>query len=175
MMTWLGAQSYCRQHHTDLTSVRNTTEYLVIQELITVKTWIGLFRDSWKWTDQTNFSTISWMSGKPDNKLGKENCGYLNNSQAADALCSDVMPFFCYSVITDKKETIRVKVRSSQDVNDPAVKAAILEQIYQKLRDHGMAQNITVKWREQRDGEVFHKEKQNNTMVKNETKQKCGL
>ncbi|KAF5892353.1 putative C-type lectin domain family 20 member A isoform X1, partial [Clarias magur] len=52
--------------------------------------------DGWKWTDQTTFSTISWMPGKPDNVLGDENCGYINNLQAADAQCSDIMPFFCY-------------------------------------------------------------------------------
>ncbi|KAF4085429.1 hypothetical protein AMELA_G00118780, partial [Ameiurus melas] len=96
-MTFLEAQSYCRQHYTDLTSVRNTTEHLAIQGLVTEWTWIGLFRDAWKWVDKTNFSTISWMSGKPDNALGNENCRYVNKGQAADAQCSDVMPFFCYS------------------------------------------------------------------------------
>ncbi|KAG7331903.1 hypothetical protein KOW79_005872 [Hemibagrus wyckioides] len=73
------------------------------------------------------------------------------------------MPFFCYSEITGKLQIIRVKVRSSQDVKDPAVKEAILEQIKKKLKDHGMAKNITVKWREQPDGNVFHKEKENNS------------
>lgn len=95
--TWFKAQSYCRQYHTDLVSVRNTTEDTIIKGLITGFTWIGLFRDSWKWSDKSNVSIITWMSGKPDNSLGNEDCGYLNNSQAADARCSDIMPFFCYS------------------------------------------------------------------------------
>ncbi|XP_053506833.1 putative C-type lectin domain family 20 member A [Ictalurus furcatus] len=56
------------------------------------------------------------------------------------------------------QKIMMVKVRSSQDVNDPAVLVAILEQIKQKLKDHGIAENITVKWREQPDGSVFHKE-----------------
>ncbi|XP_053089820.1 C-type mannose receptor 2-like isoform X1 [Pangasianodon hypophthalmus] len=204
IMSWLGAQSYCRQYHTDLASARDATENSVIQKVIINSdwTWIGLFRDTWKWSDQTNFSTISWMSGKPDNALGNENCGYLNNNQAADAQCSDILPFFCYSseltfysvsylykftlilkcsfncvlifvfvcifaflrlVITGKQQIIKVKVRANQDVNEFAVKAAILEQIKQKLKDHGMAENITVKWREQPDGKVFHKEKNNST------------
>ncbi|XP_047657897.1 putative C-type lectin domain family 20 member A [Tachysurus fulvidraco] len=96
-MTWLEAQAYCRQHHTDLASSRDTTEDTVIKGVVSSYTWFGLFRDYWKWTDQTKFSTISWMTGKPDNALGNENCGYINNGQAADALCSDIMPFFCYS------------------------------------------------------------------------------
>ncbi|XP_034166734.1 C-type mannose receptor 2-like isoform X2 [Pangasianodon hypophthalmus] len=102
LVTWPEAQSYCRHHHTDLASARDAKENLLIQALVPEWTWFGLFRDSWKWTDQTNISTISWMSGKPDNALGNENCGYLYNSQAADAQCSDIMPFFCYS---DKSET----------------------------------------------------------------------
>ncbi|XP_017339558.2 C-type mannose receptor 2 isoform X2 [Ictalurus punctatus] len=158
-MTWLEAQSYCRQHYTDLTSVRNTTEHLAIQGLVTGSAWIGLFRDAWKWVDKTNFSTISWMSGKPDNALENENCDYVNNGQAADAQCSDVMPFFCYSEII-KKQIIRLKIQSNQDVNNLISQAAILEQIRQKLKDHGMAENITVEWRKQPNGVVFHKEKE---------------
>ncbi|XP_053098304.1 C-type lection lectoxin-Enh3-like [Pangasianodon hypophthalmus] len=170
-MSWLGAQSYCRQYHTDLASVRDATEYSVIQKVIINSgsaAWFGLFRDTWKWSDQTNFSTVSWMSGKPDNALGNENCGYLNNNQAADALCSDILPFFCYSIITGKQQIIKVKVRANQDVNEFAVKAAVLEQVKQKLKDHGMAENIKVKWREQPDGKVFHKVKENNSTVEKE-------
>ncbi|KAK2832636.1 hypothetical protein Q7C36_016098 [Tachysurus vachellii] len=158
--TWLEAQAYCRQHHTDLAISKDPTEDTVIKGLISGWTLIGLFRDSWKWTDQTNFSTISWKSGKPDNALGNENCGYINNGQAADARCSDIMPFFCYSNITGKQQTLRVKVQSSEDVNDAAVMKAIMEQINQKLKDHLRTQNITVKWRKQSDGVVFHKVKE---------------
>lgn len=98
-MTWYDAQAYCRTHHVDLASSRNATENSNIQSVIAVYTWtwFGLFRDSWKWTDQTNVSTIRWMPGKPDNQLGNENCGYVNNTEVADAQCSDIMPFFCYS------------------------------------------------------------------------------
>ncbi|XP_034158431.1 putative C-type lectin domain family 20 member A isoform X2 [Pangasianodon hypophthalmus] len=161
--TWHEAQAYCRTHHTDLASARDETENSVIMGLTPDWTWFGLFRDSWKWIDQTNFSTISWMPGEPDNALWNENCGYFYNDQVSDAQCSAIMPFFCYSVITGQQQILRVKVRSNQDVNDPAVKVAILEQIKQKLKDHGMAENITLKWREQPDGKVFHKEIENNT------------
>ncbi|XP_053089822.1 C-type mannose receptor 2-like [Pangasianodon hypophthalmus] len=157
--TWSEAQSYCRQNHTDLVSARDTTENSVIQRMISEPIWFGLIRDSWKWSDQTNLSTVSWMPGKPDNALSNENCGYLYNGQVADAQCSDIMPFFCYSVITGKKQIIRVQVRSSPDANDPAVTAATLEKIKQKLKAHGMAENTRIKWRQQPDGVVFHKAK----------------
>ncbi|XP_058247335.1 putative C-type lectin domain family 20 member A [Hemibagrus wyckioides] len=162
-MTWSAAQAYCRTNHTDLVSARDETENSVIAGMIPGLTWIGLFRDKWKWIDKNNFSSTSWLSANINNAMGNEDCGYLNNGRAADAQCSDIMPFFCYSEITGKLQIIRVKVRSSQDVKDPAVKEAILEQIKKKLKDHGMAKNITVKWREQPDGNVFHKEKENNS------------
>ncbi|XP_047670002.1 putative C-type lectin domain family 20 member A isoform X2 [Tachysurus fulvidraco] len=163
-MTWLDAQTYCRQHHTDLASSRNATEESVIQGLTSGWTWFGLFRDYWKWTDQTNFSTISWMSGKPDNALRNGNCGYINNSQAANAQCSDIMAFFCYAEITGQQQILRVKVQSEEDANDPAVMMAILEQIKEKLNNLLRTRNITVKWRKQPDGVVFNKLKGKNIL-----------
>ncbi|KAF5892349.1 putative C-type lectin domain family 20 member A isoform X1, partial [Clarias magur] len=97
-MMWWGAQAYCRQHYTDLASGRDSAENSLIIGMTPGWTWFGLFRDSWKWTDQTNFtsSPISWMPGKPDNALGSQNCAYLNNSQLYDAQCSKILPFYCY-------------------------------------------------------------------------------
>ncbi|XP_058261799.1 putative C-type lectin domain family 20 member A [Hemibagrus wyckioides] len=158
-MTWPGAQSYCRQYHTDLASTRNQTELSNVQSKIPTFSWIGLFRDFWKWADGTNFSTIAWMPKKPDNALGHQDCGYIFNNQACDAQCTNSLPFFCYSFITDKKQNLKLKVMSSQDVNDPAAQASILDKIKQKLKDHGMTDNIRVWWRQQADGLVFHKEK----------------
>ncbi|KAG7318740.1 hypothetical protein KOW79_017214 [Hemibagrus wyckioides] len=60
-------------------------------------------------------------------------------------------------VITGQQQIVRVKVQSNEDVNDPAMKEAILEQVNQKLKDHLKTENITVKWRKQPDGVVFHK------------------
>ncbi|XP_029913814.1 uncharacterized protein LOC115363677 [Myripristis murdjan] len=47
--SWSEAQSYCRQNYTDLASVRNLTENEEIRGLISDWSWIGLFRDAWKW------------------------------------------------------------------------------------------------------------------------------
>ncbi|XP_053086933.1 C-type mannose receptor 2-like [Pangasianodon hypophthalmus] len=168
LMTWREAQSYCRQHHTDLASARNETENSLIKAMVFGETWFGLFRDSWKWSDQTNFTTITWAPGEPDNYQGNENCVLLYDGQVDDTICSDIRPFYCHSVlppvITGQKQIIRVKVQSNQDVNDPAVKVVVLDKITQKLKDHGITENVTVKWREQPDGLVFNKEKENATL-----------
>ncbi|XP_058235871.1 C-type mannose receptor 2-like isoform X2 [Hemibagrus wyckioides] len=159
-MSWAGAQAYCRQHYTDLVSIKDPTENSVIAAMVSGYTWFGLYRDGWRWTDQTIFSTVSWLSGQPDNALWNAGCGFLSNSRAAVAQCSTIMPFFCFSFITEKQQIVKVKVQSNQDVNDPQIKVAILEKIKQKVKDHGMTENITVKWREESDGTVFHKEKE---------------
>ncbi|XP_058247303.1 putative C-type lectin domain family 20 member A isoform X2 [Hemibagrus wyckioides] len=146
-MTWSAAQAYCRTYYTDLASARDATANSIIAGLISGMTWFGLFRETWKWVDHKNVSTVTWMTGEPNNAQGNENCVYLNNGLAADSQCSALMPFFCYEV-TRKQQIIRLKIQSSQDVNDTAIKETILEQIKNKLKDHGMAENITVKWRD---------------------------
>ncbi|XP_017332281.1 CUB and zona pellucida-like domain-containing protein 1 isoform X2 [Ictalurus punctatus] len=61
--------------------------------------------------------------------------------------------------LSSKQQIIKMKIQSSQDLNDPAVNVAILEKIKQNLEDNGMVEGIKVKWRVQSDGEVFHEEK----------------
>ncbi|XP_046717178.1 C-type mannose receptor 2-like [Silurus meridionalis] len=156
--TWIEAQSYCRQYYTDLASTSDETEYTLIHDMATplqIHTWIGLFRDSWKWIDETPLSLVPWKIGKPDNFQRNESCAILYQNQLEDSLCSVLRPFFCYDVIK-KQQTVKVKIQSNQDMNE--FKTEILEQIKLKLVEDGMAGNITVKWRVQTDGAVFHKE-----------------
>ncbi|KAL6466853.1 hypothetical protein MHYP_G00246570 [Metynnis hypsauchen] len=61
--------------------------------------------------------------------------------------------------IEKKKQILRLEVQSGQNINDPAVKAAILEKIQQKVKDHWMAERTTLTWRLKPDGNVFHKKK----------------
>ncbi|XP_037399661.1 macrophage mannose receptor 1-like [Pygocentrus nattereri] len=97
---WHDAQSYCRERHTDLVSVRNQTENQLIFNLSKINSnvhiWIGLFNDSWQWSDQSDSSFRYWMSG-PENYGQGEMCaavfeqGYWNN-----VACNNKLPFFCY-------------------------------------------------------------------------------
>ncbi|KAF7710019.1 macrophage mannose receptor 1-like [Silurus meridionalis] len=166
LKTWYDAQSYCRQKYTDLASARNATENSIIAgKNLGVFVWFGLCRDPWKWSDQTsNVSILKWWAGDANDYLQNKSCGFLYGGLADQAQCSNVMPFFCYEFPT-QKQILKVKVKSSQDVNDPATLASIFEKINQTLVDHRMAETITVKWRQQSDGVVFHKEKENVTKI----------
>ncbi|XP_060889912.1 C-type lectin-like isoform X2 [Labrus mixtus] len=74
-MSWTDAKSYCREHHTDLASVRNLDENQKIKELISGLTvWIGLSRETWKWTDGSNSSFRYWNLSEPNNNYETEGC-----------------------------------------------------------------------------------------------------
>ncbi|XP_053471824.1 macrophage mannose receptor 1-like isoform X2 [Ictalurus furcatus] len=98
--TWYDAQTYCREKYTDLVSVRNKTENeeirKVIQSATDVYVWIGLFKDSWKWSDQSNSSFRYWSSDKPSGGL---NCAAVNVSDQdhwTNVDCTEKLPFICH-------------------------------------------------------------------------------
>ncbi|XP_036420719.1 macrophage mannose receptor 1-like [Colossoma macropomum] len=102
--SWRDAQSYCREHHTDLASVRNQTENQQIWNFakysISLCVWIGLFNDSWKWSDQSTSSFRYWRSDQPDNVGGNENCaivGMADQGQWQDVKCGTINPFICHA------------------------------------------------------------------------------
>ncbi|XP_071187503.1 putative C-type lectin domain family 20 member A [Salvelinus alpinus] len=101
--TWIYAQSYCRQHHTDLVSVRNQTENTEIEQKISLRglpVWIGLFQDSWIWSDQSDSSFRNWTLGYPD--ASGQNCVALffesvNFAKWINHPCDHQHHFFCYT------------------------------------------------------------------------------
>ncbi|XP_049438151.1 macrophage mannose receptor 1-like [Epinephelus fuscoguttatus] len=172
-MTWTEAQSHCRVNYTDLTSVRNMTENQKVQELIPAgeRVWIGLFRDSWKWSDGSSSSFRPWVQWEPDNKGGTEHCVvhmFIYSGQWGDLSCGIRRAFICYSTPTTK-QVIRLKFHtqdSSLDPNDPAVMEDTSKKLKQKLKDQGLGDNIKLSWRKQPDGKVFHKEEKKKKKTK---------
>ncbi|KAI5616069.1 macrophage mannose receptor 1 isoform X2, partial [Silurus asotus] len=109
--TWYEAQNYCREKHTDLVSVRNHSEN---KEIWTVSiknsstctqtsnaikyVWIGLFNDSWKWSDQSKSSFRYWNPDKPSNDL---ECAAVSGSEEHywnNVSCTEQLPFICHEV-----------------------------------------------------------------------------
>ncbi|XP_078100293.1 uncharacterized protein LOC144513177 [Sander vitreus] len=154
-MTWTKAQSYCRDHHTDLASVRNMTENQEVQAMLTGGGlyWIGLFRDSWKWSDGSTSSFRFWKTGQPDNN--NETCVAADFSQSGtweDWPCDMERPFICYSSLVSKK-VVKMKFESKNnlDLNDPAVMEAMLKQGSMRKWDPKQDPKWDPKWDPKRD------------------------
>uniref|UniRef100_A0A3B1IHB7 C-type lectin domain-containing protein n=1 Tax=Astyanax mexicanus TaxID=7994 RepID=A0A3B1IHB7_ASTMX len=97
--TWREAQRYCREHHTDLASVRNETERWQVHAAGNgVNFWIGLFKDSWKWSDQSSSSFRYCESNQPDNNdLTKcAAASVKDQGQWHDIKCDEQYPFICH-------------------------------------------------------------------------------
>ena len=100
-MTWTEAQSHCREHYTDLASVRNEEENQKVKDLKPAgqKVWIGLFRVPWKWSDGSNSSFRYWSTSEPNNREKKEYCvaaDFGGFGRWEDKNCDVRRAFVCY-------------------------------------------------------------------------------
>ncbi|XP_066513014.1 C-type mannose receptor 2-like [Hoplias malabaricus] len=103
--TWREAQNYCRVNYTDLVSARNQTENQIILNNGPVFNrsifWIGLFNDSWQWSDQSYSSFRYWASTQPDDTGGSQNCTAVSMTEGDaggswfDEDCDCELPFVC--------------------------------------------------------------------------------
>ncbi|XP_044210009.1 secretory phospholipase A2 receptor-like isoform X2 [Thunnus albacares] len=157
LMTWTDAQRYCRANYTDLASVRNSTENEEIRRLVDNYAWIGLYRESWKWSDgqrmqMTSFSSWNW--GQPDKII--DSCVTTTHSKWNARLCNNTYAFVCseYAVL---KRTVKVILRKSDpSVDLEEMQDSILQQFNQRLKDHGLGQQVKLRWLVQPDGKIFH-------------------
>ncbi|XP_076872551.1 putative C-type lectin domain family 20 member A [Brachyhypopomus gauderio] len=175
-MTWRGAQVYCRANYTDLASVNSTADNNLLIAKVKSSSWFGLFRDSWKWVDGTTASSISWINGEPNNYWHTESCSYYqqSNGQVGDWPCNSAFFFFCHSTSPATiRQTVKVTVKTDQNINDPELQSSILEEMQQKLEELGMTDNATLSWVEQ-DGNIFHaKRAEEVESVENTTQTVC--
>ncbi|KAK3507648.1 hypothetical protein QTP70_032244 [Hemibagrus guttatus] len=159
-LSWTDAQAYCRTHHTDLASALNSSDNNFLFQLRNIQgdSWIGLYRDTWKWSDGTVATNLPWYPGEPNNYYVNEKCVSHINKLFNDYLCETPAYFYCHTIPPVREQQIvRLRVKSDGSVLDPAVQSYILEQMKQKLKEKGMLENTTVTWRVQPDGNIFHK------------------
>ncbi|XP_071368580.1 putative C-type lectin domain family 20 member A, partial [Centroberyx affinis] len=157
---WTEAQSYCREHYTDLAVVRNDADDEVIK-MITRQyhAWIGLTRDSWKWSDgsATSFSNWDRKNNQPNGTI-IESCAATTSGKWENSPCDQKSYFACYSVPVTK-QVVRVKLtKTDSSVDLEELKEAILQQMNQRLKDQGLGGGVQLRWAKQPDGKVFHKE-----------------
>ncbi|KAM9364894.1 uncharacterized protein KZ484_011088 [Pholidichthys leucotaenia] len=91
---WKNAQAFCREHHTDLATVRNKQD----NEKLKGKGWIGLYRDSstspWKWSSGEELSSFTlWGDDEPDDD---ENCVWEEKGKWHSDDCDEENDFHCY-------------------------------------------------------------------------------
>ncbi|MGH0160678.1 UNVERIFIED_CONTAM: hypothetical protein FKN15_069706 [Acipenser sinensis] len=98
LKTWTEAQQYCREHHTDLVSIKNASENEDLEKKAQGKPfWIGLFNEPWKWSHQgDNYTFHYWVNKQPNNFDNKQKCVAMKNSgEWNDLNCNTQNPFFC--------------------------------------------------------------------------------
>lgn len=94
---WRDAQTFCRQQHTDLVSVRNPDENQLIKALVPqgALVFIGLFKDFFRWSDNSRSPFRRWSVGEPN---GSGDCvlqTLSNINTWADQKCAETRPFIC--------------------------------------------------------------------------------
>ncbi|XP_058240160.1 macrophage mannose receptor 1-like isoform X2 [Hemibagrus wyckioides] len=168
LVTWHEARAYCQTYHTDLASSLNSSDQNILGQIKAAQgdSWIGLYRDAWKWSDGTVLSNIPWATGQPDNSeriMGS--CGSVNNGLFSDERCTNLHYFFCHTTARVRSQIVKLQVKSDGSVFDPAVQSSILELIKQTLEQKGLLETTTVTWRVQPDGSIYYKKKKEEALI----------
>lgn len=97
-MKWADALRYCREHHTDLVSMTSLTENEEIQRMVPEGqlAWIGLFGDSWRWSDGSYSPFRYQWQGPPYSPGEGPHCAHVHNRKWSVAPCNTSSMFLCY-------------------------------------------------------------------------------
>ncbi|XP_056599220.1 putative C-type lectin domain family 20 member A [Triplophysa dalaica] len=159
---WTDARSYCRLHHTDLATVSSPEKQSKLNSVVGCGpwVWIGLFSDSWQWSDHWSLSFRNWASGQQFQSFG--DCVALSITDSGKWVqfsCDQKHPFICHGEDKFvKKQTVRLNLSNdgNHDLNDSSTQTAILNEISEKLQSMGLEDFKSISWRKDENGEVFH-------------------
>ncbi|XP_014886900.1 C-type mannose receptor 2-like [Poecilia latipinna] len=166
-MNWSDAQMYCRENFVDLATVSSDEQNQMVEKLVSfgVFLWIGLFRYSnFFWSDGSNVSFTNWdnvYNPIDSMTLICATTSVSNKGKWRFLSCENELPVVCYHDPIVKKQSVKVRLKTENSVNlnDAVLKDSILKKLQDRLEENG-GNEITLKWREQPDGEVFKKEGQ---------------
>ncbi|XP_030286121.1 secretory phospholipase A2 receptor-like [Sparus aurata] len=164
-MNWSSAQTYCRENYFDLASGRKQPEMQEITSLVIAEhwAWTGLFVElTSDWSDGSGSSFGYWYEEGYSIDSTSVACAAASLQTSGRWLlfpCETKLSVACYSVPPPEAFRLVVSLRiergdSSLDPNDPMVKADILKQLQDRLKESGLS-GVTLKWREQPGGRVF--------------------
>ncbi|CAM4509392.1 unnamed protein product [Leuciscus chuanchicus] len=124
---------------------QNPDENLQIQQLIPELgfAYIGLFQDSFAWSDRSESAFRNWDLFQPD-LLGA--CVAMHEDKYwKTELCWKLKPFFCYRrEAVMKRQILRLELKSALNIQ-------------QRLQKLGVRNITGLEWREAADGSVFQK------------------
>ncbi|XP_023249201.1 macrophage mannose receptor 1-like [Seriola lalandi dorsalis] len=133
-LTWKDAQTYCRTYHTDLAMTENAQENVEVMSVMSTDiAWIGLYREPWRWSDNSSSSFTNWKSGEPDN-YGGENCAAENLDHGWHDL----------KYLRVKKTMVRMKIQTIANLSDPATNTQILQQLGERFET--LRSDVKLRW-----------------------------
>ncbi|MED6277732.1 hypothetical protein CHARACLAT_016486 [Characodon lateralis] len=165
VMNWTDAQWYCRSKYTDLASVRNMSENIAISQIVDHYAWIGMYKESWRWSDGQRLRMTSYSNWKAGQSvIVKNSCVTTTTTAWNIQPCSSTYPFICSrSPDIIQRQVVKLIVSKSGSSLDLEVNQdAILQQLTRSLQKHGLGE-VKLKWRKQSDGKTFHLKKKEDT------------
>uniref|UniRef100_A0A3B3Y7P8 C-type lectin domain-containing protein n=1 Tax=Poecilia mexicana TaxID=48701 RepID=A0A3B3Y7P8_9TELE len=101
--TWQEAQIYCRQNHTDLISGTKQLQDEEVEKLMnstcSLPPFIGLFRDTWRWSDENSSSFRQWNKDFNNDIINSGQCAmtvFDDGGSWKNENCNKKKPFICY-------------------------------------------------------------------------------
>ncbi|KAI2663119.1 Mannose-binding protein A [Labeo rohita] len=172
--TWHDAQTFCRDHHTDLATIRSQDDNDQIISLIydlVLPVWIGLYRETWKWSNRASVTNSTQLAIQTFTRWQADCVGAdIYHQTIGDRFCTKDYYFYC-NTVKRKRQVIRVQVKSGPNGNEAKLKALVLNELKQTLNN----QDVTLTWRTQPNGKVFLKDSAVRKRSETNTNDVCSL
>lgn len=154
VMTWSNAREYCRNHYTDLVTIRNETENKMLSALVSSYAWIGCFRN-WMWSDGSSLSSSNEASAQKLNEANGNCATSTYDGYFGAALRSSTFYFYCntgrstllflpvcfdgftkyecvWTPVMWKRQFVKVQVKSKDDMDDAQLQTLVMKKVRNK-------------------------------------------